>query len=124
MENLHIDGKCQTTVHLSFMKILFPTKLLIYANIKHFTSDIFKPVNIFSIWDAYLFFPQYLFEVLEPDALDGVDHHPEQGQGGPYQHLALLSGSPHIEHDVACTVAQVPGQLLRSRKLINVLPMR
>ena len=121
MENLHIDGKCQTTVHLSFMKILFPTKLLIYANIKHFTSDIFKPVNIFSIWDAYLFFPQYLFEVLEPNALDGVDHHPEQGQGGPYQHLALLSGSPHIEHDVACT-----GQLLGSRKLKlrNVLPMR
>ena len=50
---------------------------------------------------SYLFFSQYLLQIFQPNALDGMYHHPQQGHSWPYQDLPLLPRGPHVEHDVA-----------------------
>ena len=61
----------------------------------------------------YLLFPEDLLEVFEHDSLDGVNDHPQCGQGLPNKLLALVPGVPDVEHDVPDdVVVEYEGSLL------------
>ena len=62
---------------------------------------------------SYLFFSQYLLQIFQSNALDGMDHHPQQRHRGPNQDFPLLPRGPHVEHDVADEViVKTEGRLM------------